>query len=188
MKKTLIFLYILTFFFSGLAFAAGKPEISAPGSAVETAERFRASGFQVWQPETAAPEFTLSDLEGRDVSLKDYRGKIVFLNFWATWCPPCRNEMPSMEKLYRQLDGSAFAMVAVDLQESSEQVRRFVEAAGFSFTVLLDTSGRTGASYQVSGIPTTYIIDKEGNVLAHTVGGREWYTPDMISLFGDLAE
>lgn len=188
MKRALIFFYIMCFFLSSLAFAAGKPEISAPSSAAETTEIFRASGFQVWQPETAAPEFTLADLEGREVSLKDYRGKIVFLNFWATWCPPCRNEMPSMEKLYQQLDGRAFAMLAVDLQESSSQVQRFVEDAGFSFSVLLDTSGRTGASYQVSGIPTTYIIDKEGNVLAHTVGGREWNTPEMISLFSDLTE
>jgi len=188
MKKTVVYFCVAVFFFSGLAFAEGSPDASQSPDAGAVSERLQALGFQVWRPDTAAPNFTLRDLKGRDVSLEDFKGQVVFLNFWATWCPPCRNEMPSMEKLYSRMEGQDFAMLAVDLQENEDQVRRFVDTAGYSFPVLLDSSGRTGAAYQVSGIPTTYIIDKQGNVLARVVGGREWHTPEIIELFLDLAE
>jgi peroxiredoxin len=188
MKKAAVYSLIAVFFFSGIVFAAGSTDAAQVSDANAVPERLQALGFQVWRPDTAAPNFTLRDLQGRDVSLEDLKGQVVFLNFWATWCPPCRNEMPSMEKLYRRMEGRNFAMLAVDLQESEEQVRRFVDTAGYSFPVLLDSSGRTGAAYQVSGIPTTYIIDKQGNVLARVVGGREWHTPEIIELFLDLAE
>ena len=188
MKKAVVYICIAVFFFSGLVFAAGSTDEAKVSVPSDMSERLRALGFQVWRPDTAAPNFTLRSLKGRDVSLEDLKGQVVFLNFWATWCPPCRNEMPSMEKLYQRMEGRAFTMLAVDLQENEDQVRSFVETAGYSFPVLLDPSGRTGAAYQVSGIPTTYIIDKRGNVLARVVGGREWHTPEIVELFIDLAE
>jgi peroxiredoxin len=188
MKRIATALCIMALLLSSLAYAAGESEEARIPANVGMTERLQTLGFQVWRPDTPAPSFTLRDLAEHDVSLEDFRGSIVLLNFWATWCPPCRAEMPSMETLYRRMAGRDFVMLAVDLQERPSQVRRFVEAAGYSFPVLLDSSGRTGAVYQVSGIPTTYIIDKEGNVLARTVGGRKWHTPEIIALFDDLVK
>ncbi len=131
-------------------------------------------------------DFSLKDLSRQEHNLSSYAGKLVFLNFWATWCGPCREEIPSMEELYLELQNQDFLIVAVNSQEAREQVADFVENIGMSFPVLLDTDGRVGAAYSVRAIPTTYIIDPQGYILGRMVGTRDWYTPDIISLVGDL--
>jgi len=160
------------------------PEVSAPETAM--GKRLSSLGFQTPTADLPAVDFSLKDLSGQEQNLSSYAGKLVFLNFWATWCGPCRTEIPSMEELYLELQNQGFVIVALNSQETDEQVADFVENVGMSFPVLLDTGGRVGAAYSIRAIPTTYIIDPQGYILGRMVGTRDWYTPEIISLVGDL--
>ena len=151
-----------------------------------TAEEFRQKGLQPPKERVEVIDFELQDLSGATRSLSDYRGKVVFLNFWATWCGPCRFEMPSMETLYQRFKAKGLVIVAVNLQEDRNSVQRFVDEYGLSFPVLLDTTGRVGATYGARSIPTTYIVDRDGFVLAGTIGTREWDTEDYLRFFEKL--
>jgi len=133
-----------------------------------------------------APSFTLKDLNGEEVKLEDHRGKIVFLNFWATWCPPCRDEMPSMEKLYTEFKDRDFTMLAVDLREGTKKVRAFKERFKLNFPILLDYDGRVGLRYGVRSIPTTYLIDREGYVIGGALGARDWASKEVFELINQL--
>jgi thiol-disulfide isomerase/thioredoxin len=146
-----------------------------------------ALGFQIPKEELQAVDFSLEDLQGRERRLSSFEGKVVFLNFWATWCGPCRAEIPSMEQLYTKLKDGNFTIVAVNSQESSQQVSDFVLDSGMSFPVLLDSTGKVGATYGVRAIPTTYIIDPSGAIRARMVGTREWYSPEIISMVEELS-
>jgi len=134
----------------------------------------------------AAPSFTLKDLNGKEVKLEDHRGKIVFLNFWATWCPPCREEMPSMEKLYTEFKDRDFTMLAVDLGEETGKVRAFKERFRLSFPILLDTDSRVGLRFGVWSIPTTYLIDREGHIIGVALGARDWASKEAFEMFDHL--
>ncbi len=133
-----------------------------------------------------APAFKLRDLNGMEVELEDFRGKIVFLNFWATWCPPCRAEMPSMEELYAKFKNEDFTILAVDLQESSEKVTAFKEQYQLSFPILLDSDGVVGLFYGVRSIPTTYLVDKESFIIGGALGARNWASPEAFGLIEQL--
>jgi thiol-disulfide isomerase/thioredoxin len=130
----------------------------------------------------------LKDLNGQQVSLADFKGKIVFLNFWTTWCPTCRIEMPSMEKLHRKLKDKDFAMVTVNLQESASQVKTFFKEFKLTFTALLDSTGEVGVSFGIRAIPTTYILDKTGRIIGLANGPREWDSKDAVALFENLID
>ena len=134
----------------------------------------------------AAPSFRLKDLNGREVKLEDHRGKIVFLNFWATWCLPCRAEMPSMEKLYTQFKDRDFIILAVDLQEGTNKVRALKEKFELNFPILLDSDGGVGFMYGVMSIPTTYLIDQEGYVMGGALGARNWAREEAFELIDHL--
>lgn len=144
-------------------------------------------GFRVYREPVEAPEFTLKNLDGESVSLSDMKGSYVFLNFWATWCPPCREEMPSMDTMYHELSDIDFEVLAVDLQESEQTVRTFVESNKYTFPVLLDSRGRVGSQYNVRSIPTTYLIDDEGFAVAFLVGSRLWDTEEVYEVMRALA-
>lgn len=135
-----------------------------------------------------ATDFTLKNLNGKEVSLSDYRGRLVFLNFWATWCPPCRMEMPSMEKLYQRFKDDDFVMLAVDLRESQKIVKKFVDDYELNFTILLDSDGRIGDTYGVRAIPTTYLIDRQGRLIGKAVGARDWASQEAFKLIEHLLE
>jgi thiol-disulfide isomerase/thioredoxin len=140
-------------------------------------------------PPTKAPVIiNLEDLNGHNVSLADFRGKVVFLNFWTTWCPTCRIEMPSMETLHRKLKDKDFAMVTVNLQESASQVKAFFKEFGLTSTALLDLSGEVGFAFGIRAIPTTYILDKTGRIIGWVNGPREWDSKDAIALFEKLID
>ena len=145
-------------------------------------------GLAALKEGTASIDFTLSDLSGKKVSLSQYRGKLVFLNFWATWCPPCRAEMPAMERLYQKLKDKGLEILAVDLQEDAKTVQKFVKDNKLNFKVVLDADGRMGATYGARSIPTTYIIGRNGDVLGGSIGGKEWDSPQMIAFFTRLLE
>lgn len=149
-------------------------------------EELQTLGFETPQEPMSAIDFELINLDGEKVTLSSMEGKLVFLNFWATWCGPCRSEMPSMEKLYDELKDEDFIILAVDLGEPENTVRDFVNEYGLTFPVLLDTDNAVGSSYGARSIPTTYIIDPEGMVLARAVGARDWNTADFKTLFRSI--
>ncbi|UCE55799.1 MAG: TlpA family protein disulfide reductase [Desulfobacterales bacterium] len=137
---------------------------------------------------TEPADIRLKDIEGRQVNLADFRGKIVFLNFWTTWCPTCRIEMPSMEKLHQKFKYKDFAMVTINLQEAASQVKEFFKVHKLTFTALLDSTGDVGTAFGIYQIPTTFILDKEGRIIAKAVGPREWDSKNAIALFEHLTD
>ncbi len=150
-------------------------------SSVETLQqRMTRQGLAVMQKPHPPIEFELQDLAGKDVKLSSLKGKVVFLNFWATWCGPCRTEMPSMQRMYEKLKGEGLEILAVDLQEGKDQVQSFARELGLSFPILLDSTGKVGAHYNARAIPTTYLFDRKGFIIAFVVGAREWDTPEML--------
>lgn len=115
-----------------------------------------------------APKFTLKDLNGKDVSLSDYEGKIVLINFWATWCGYCDKEMPDLEKLNKENDD--IVVLAVNVRESNDIVEKYIKEGKYTFPVVLDESGDVSTQYLVSAFPTTYFVDKEGILLGAVPG------------------
>jgi peroxiredoxin len=121
-----------------------------------------------------APDFRLKDENGKIYHLADYRGQVVILNFWATWCPPCRAEMPSMERARQKVKGGKIVILAVNVGEDEDTVFGFTGQFPVTFPLLLDTDGGTIRQYPVSGLPTTFIIGPSGMATHRTVGGRNW--------------
>ena len=117
-----------------------------------------------------APDFTLTDLEGNSVTLSEYRGKVVFINFWATWCPPCRAEMPDIESLYQEYKDKGLVVIGIDIGEPEATVRQFVQRGGYSWTFVLDNTGGVAANYNIRAIPTSFFIDREGVIQAVNIG------------------
>jgi peroxiredoxin len=138
---------------------------------------------------TPAPEFSLADLKGNAVRLANLKGKIVFVNVWATWCEPCREEMPAMQALYEKLNGPDFEMLAVSADQSGRDVvERFVKSHALTFPVLPDPDLQVADRYQVTGYPETFVIDRNGTIVAHELGPRHWDAPDTIAVFRRLME
>jgi peroxiredoxin len=132
----------------------------------------------------AAHDFGLPTLRGDYVKLSDYRGKVVFLNIWATWCPPCREEMPSMESLYQRLKGRDFEMLAVSIDREGEKVvRPFAAKYGFTFPVLLDPDSKTYRLYGLTGIPESFIVDKSGVIIHKIIGPQDWIKKEWLDYF-----
>lgn len=130
---------------------------------------------------TPAPVLVLQDLDGQSHDLASLKGKIVLINFWATWCPPCRREMPSMDRLAHKLAGTPFVVLAVDIGENADTIHAFLSQLDTtpSFPILLDPHARLMKSWKISGLPTTYLIDQQGNIAYSAVGGREFDHPDI---------
>ena len=136
-----------------------------------------------------APNFTFPGLDGKKVSLADFKGKVVLLNIWATWCAPCVAEMPSMEKLYQELKDEGFELLAVNVDESgAETVAPFMEKHKLGFPVLLDPRGDIKNLYLTTGIPESFIIDKHGIIVEKVVGPRDWVASGVISYFRNLIQ
>ena len=131
-------------------------------------------------------DFSLPDVNGQQVTLSDFKGKIVFLNFWTTWCPECRIEMPSMEKLHRKLKGKDFEMIAVNLQEPALRVKDFLKKYPLTFTILLDSKGKIGPQFGIRAVPTTFILDKNGGIIGRALGSRPWDSKESMALFEHL--
>jgi peroxiredoxin len=134
-----------------------------------------------------APNFTLPDLDGQMVSLTDFRGKVVLINIWATWCPPCVEEMPSMEKLYQELKGEGFEILAVSIDESGAKVvTPFMKKHKLSFPALTDPKGTIKSIYKTTGVPESFVINKDGTLLEIVIGPRDWAAPEVIRYFRNL--
>ena len=134
-----------------------------------------------------APDFSLLDLHGKKVGLKQFRGKIILLNFWATWCGPCKEEMPFLEILHQQFKEKDFVVVTVSVDyEEAKLVREFVNKQRYTFPVLLDPKCEVLDLFEVKAIPTTFIIDKKGKMLGRAIGPRDWKCQEAISLISVL--
>ncbi|MDA8106701.1 MAG: TlpA disulfide reductase family protein [Nitrospiraceae bacterium] len=127
-----------------------------------------------------APDFALKDLRGNTVRLSGLKGKVVLLNFWATWCPPCVAEMPQLNKLYKKLGPRGLHVVAVSTDNSIGYPREFVSKNGIDFTVLYDENRTVTRSYKVFSMPTTFLIDKNGIIIEKFFGDYEWADTDMM--------
>ena len=131
-----------------------------------------------------APDFTLRDLAGTTHRLSDLRGRVVFLNVWATWCPPCREEMPAMQRLYERLRSQDFVMLAVSEDEGGPAVvAKFVQEMGLTFPVLLDPEGIVPRLYGLTGFPETFVIDRNGMVVRHVIGPEDWDSDAVYEFF-----
>lgn len=134
-----------------------------------------------------APDFTLPDLNGTKVSLSDYRGKVVLLNYWATWCPPCRREMPTMEEAYRKYKDQGLVVVAVSVDTgATSAIREFLDDYGLTFQVLLDPQMKTLSSFDSFSLPTTIVIDRRGFIRARELGYRDWTDEQSTALITTL--
>lgn len=136
----------------------------------------------------AAPDFTLLRPDGKKVSLKDYRGKVVFLNFWATWCESCREEMPAMDKLYREFKGKGLEIVGVNVKDKRDDALAFTKKLKITYPLMMDPEGEVGLLYGAFGMPATYLIDRKGVVLARMWGSADWYSPEARNLIKTLVE
>jgi len=122
-----------------------------------------------------APAFSLKNLQGGHSRLSDYRGQVVLLNFWATWCGPCRAEMPSMEKLWQTYRDQGLVVVAVSTDNGGEsRIKNFARRLELTFPILLDPDSQASDAYQVSGIPVSFLIDRQGRVVARILGSKDW--------------
>ncbi len=137
----------------------------------------------------SAPNFTLQGLDGRMVSLSDYRGKVVLLNFWATWCPPCVSEAPSLDKLYKMLKDENFVLLAVSVDEGGKKaVEDFMKKKNLSFPVLLDPEGRIARLYRTTGVPESFVVRKNGTIDNKIRGAIDWTAPKAVEYFHELTQ
>ena len=138
---------------------------------------------------TPAPAFRLMDLDGAVHSLPDYQGKVVFLNFWATWCGPCKVEMPAMEALYQSFRSQGLEILAVSVDQQGAAVTRpFKEAMGLSFPILHDSDYQVGLTYGARTLPMTYVIDRKGIIRQRVFGARDWNSQEARKLMSELLE
>lgn len=140
------------------------------------------------QTPLAAPDFTLADMDGEPRSLSDYRGKVIMLNFWATWCPPCRREIPSMESIYQDLHKDGFMVLAVNEFEDPDHVFAYTGQLSVfpTFPILFDTDSKISQEFGVKGLPTTLLINKQGNIVYRAVGGRDFDHPAVREIVRSL--
>jgi thiol-disulfide isomerase/thioredoxin len=140
--------------------------------------------LSVFDQPHALPEVRFQDDQGRDLTLGDFRGRVVVLNVWATWCVPCRKEMPTLDRLQARLGGKDFLVVALSLDRKGvEAVRGFYQEVGVeNLAVYVDPSGRGSRGLGLPGVPTTLLIDQEGREVARKMGEAEWDGPEMVSL------
>ena len=136
-----------------------------------------------------APDFMFPGLDGKMVSLSDYRGHVVLVNVWATWCPPCVDEMPSMERLYKELKGENFEILAVSIDAlGTKAVAPFMKKYNLSFPALMDSDATIKTLYQTTGVPESFIVNQEGFLVQKIIGPRDWATPAVVGFFRDLLQ
>lgn len=135
-----------------------------------------------------AEEFTLQNMDEEEIKLSDFKGKVVLLNFWATWCPPCIREMPSMEHLQQQVNAEDFKVIAVNQMEVPDDVFAFTGQLEIdpTFEILFDQNSDVSKMYGVKGLPTTYLIDKDGKIRYRAVGGRLFNHPKVVATINKL--
>jgi peroxiredoxin len=174
-----------------LLFAALLPLASAlPATAASAAQskiNYKSvKNLEPMRDNSPTPDFTLTGLDGKKVSLKDFRGKVVFLNFWATWCVPCREEMPAMQRLYNEFKDKNFVVLAVNVKDRRQDALNFLKELKITYPIAFDPEGQAGLLYGAWGLPTTYLIGPKGEGLARLWGPAEWYSPEARNLISQI--
>ncbi len=157
-----------------------------PGPAITVDEAMRRLDLVKPARLKLADNFTLATPDGKRVALGDFRGKMVFVNFWATWCPPCREEMPSMERLYRREKDHGLVILAVSLDSDPKAVSPFVKEHGLTFPVVVDTKMDAANLYGVRAVPSSFMIDRDGYMRGIALGSRAWDGEDAIALVNGM--
>ncbi len=182
MKKNVVYIFLMLF--GGLLFAQETIQMSA------AQKELYKIGFGIPKKTMEAPDFTTKDIHGKTVSLHSLKGKVVLLNLWATWCPPCQREMPSLETLYKKMKGKKFAILAVATptppRETKEKIISFIKEHKYTFPVMIDETRSIYGMYGSGSIPTTWIIAPDGTIVGRLVGAREWDTDGIIAIFNSL--
>ena len=142
------------------------------------------------EPGSRAPAYEVYSLAGDTINISDYKGSVVVLNVWATWCGPCVREMPALERLHRELAPLGLEVIAVSVDEfdAEARVKQFGDKFKLTFPLLLDPTGNIQTAYTVNGLPTTFIIGKDGRIRQRLVGAREWADPDVVADLKKLLE
>jgi len=135
-----------------------------------------------------APNFSLADIAGKTTRLKDFRGRMVFLNFFATWCVPCRDEMPAMDRLYQTYKDKGLVVLAVDVREGPKVIQAFAQELKLSFPMLMDTDASVAHAYGIRPVPATYLVGRDGTVMWRAFGSREWDSKSARQYFSSLLE
>lgn len=169
MTRTLIILLLFAFSSPSFAQQAGK-------------------GLTKLTEASQAPDFVLYDLDGNQHRLSDYRGQVVIINFWATWCPPCRAEMPSMQRAWGQLEKEGILMLGIDVGEDEDTIFQFTANYPVEFPLLMDSDSRITNQWPVRGLPTTFVIDPKGVIVYRAIGGREWDDPALLAMVRALKQ
>jgi peroxiredoxin len=170
--KTLLSLLLTLVFLGDISLASGNPWMEM--GIIQRSER------------AVAKDFTLPTPEGNKISLTGLRGKVILLNFWATWCGPCRTEMPAIERLYRKLKDKGFRVLAVDIMETADKVQVFMEEMNLTFPTVIDGDRKVTDLYRVHAIPTTHLIDKTGKIAGTAFGAREWDSDAAFEIIEQL--
>jgi peroxiredoxin len=173
---------------SALALLAAAAGALLPGRPVPAAPQSAANPLLLDTPKSPVPalDFMGITAEGKPIRLSDLKGNVVLLNFWATWCVPCLEEMPSMDRLNREMQGKKLKILAIDLQETAERVQQFAKANKFSFDLVLDPAGEISHHYGVLRIPVSYIIDAKGLIIRRAQGPRAWDSKESVAFFDGL--
>ncbi|MBU0483055.1 MAG: TlpA family protein disulfide reductase [Proteobacteria bacterium] len=129
-----------------------------------------------------APNFTLTDTEGNGWNLSDLKGKVVFVNFWATWCPPCRQEMPSMQSLYKTMPKEKFAMLTILSNDDPGRAKNMARKMGYTFPILQDPDSKAGTSYGITGVPETFIVGPDGILREKIIGAWDWESAQALAM------
>lgn len=156
--------------------------------AITDGDLFKNLNIEKSDGEIQAPDFTLKDLDGNQVSLRDFRGKVIFLNFWATWCPPCRLEMPTMERLHEEFGDQGLVILAINYRERPEEIKAFFQEHHLTFSALLDEKVEVFELYKAWSLPTTYLINRNGEIVGKVIGYRDWHRKEARALFHQLME
>lgn len=162
----------------------GSPEASR----AEVTELLAKFNLSAYRPGTKPPEFDGTTADGRTVSLTSLRGKVVVLNFWATWCLECRPEMPLFERLHRDFQAQGLSVIGINAREGTVAIRGYARELGLTFPLVLDPRGQINASYGVIGLPTTFLIGRDGRAVALAVGPREWGSEQARALIRALLD
>lgn len=160
----------------------------SPAGTAGFADLAGSAGMEAYPVPLKAPGFRLSELGGGMRGNADYKGKVVLLNFWASWCPPCREEFPSLVRLHKAVGGERFTVLAVAVRDGDEAVAGFLAGGRPPFDVLLDREGAAAAAWHAAGVPVTYLLDRQGRMLAGKVGPLQWDSAAMQRLIRHVLE
>jgi thiol-disulfide isomerase/thioredoxin len=135
--------------------------------------------LQPWPGSPVAPPLELRTLDGQPFKLADLRGRVVLINFWATWCEPCIEEMPSLQRLRSQLDTARFEVIAVNFQEGEPRIRAFLEKVPIGFPIVRDTDGAVASAWKARIFPTSFVVDSEQRIRYTLIGSLDWSAPEI---------